>query len=153
MTKEVLIHMSGLQTLEEEQGQEEPLELITVGEYYLRNNTHYLLYDEIMEGFQEPTHNFIKVRPGKMEVRKKGVVDVQMIFEKDKKNLAFYKTPFGTMEMEIATTKVTMEETEELMEIRAEYALGINGNPVADCVMNLRVTPKGDRKGTVFFEK
>lgn len=55
--------------------------------------------------------------------------------------------------MEIATTKMAMEETEDLMEIRAEYALGINGNPVADCVMNLRVTPKGDRKSTVFFEK
>lgn len=153
MTKEVLIHMRGIQTLEEEQGQEEPMELITVGEYYLRNNTHYFLFDEMMEGFREPTHNMIKFRPGKMEVRKKGSVDVQMIFERDKKNLAFYKTPFGTMEMEIATTKVAMEETEEKMEIRAEYALGINGNPVADCVMQLRVTPKGDKRGTVFFEK
>ncbi|MBS6196434.1 MAG: DUF1934 domain-containing protein [Clostridiales bacterium] len=153
MTKEVLIHMSGMQTLLEEQREEDPLELITVGEYYFRNNTHYLMYDEMMEGFQDPVHNMIKIRSGKMEVRKKGLIDVQMIFEKDKKNLAFYKTPFGTMEMEIAATRVNLAETEKLMEIRAEYALGLNGSLVADCVMNLRVTPKGDKTGTVFFEK
>lgn len=150
MTKEVLIHMKGLQTLEGEQSQEEPLELITVGEYYFRNDTHYLLFEEMLEGFREPTHNMIKIRQGKMEVRKKGVVDVQMIFERSKKNLAFYKTPFGTMEMEIAT-KIAVAEEEDCLQIRAEYALGMNGNPVADCLMQVRVTPKGDKKGTVFF--
>lgn len=145
--------MKGIQTLEEEMGQEDALELITVGEYYFRNNTHFLLYDEMMEGFTEPTHNMVKIRPGKMEVRKKGLVNVQMIFERDKKNLAFYQTPYGIIEMEIAATKVALEETEECMDIRAEYALGMNGNPVADCVMQLRVTPKGDKKSTVFFEQ
>ena len=98
MTKEVLIHMKGLQNMPDMQGQEnEPLELITAGEYYFRNNTHYFLYDEMMEGFTEPTHNMIKIRPGLMEVRKRGVVNVHMIFEKDKKNVAFYKTPLGTL--------------------------------------------------------
>ena len=52
MTKEVLIHMKGLQSIKDMQEQgEEPLELITAGEYYFRNKTHYLLYDEVMDGF------------------------------------------------------------------------------------------------------
>ena len=38
--------MKGLQNMPDMQGQEnEPLELITAGEYYFRNNTHYFLYD------------------------------------------------------------------------------------------------------------
>ena len=69
MTKEVLIHMKGLQSIKDMQEQgEEPLELITAGEYYFRNKTHYLLYDEVMDGFTEPTHNMTKIRPGLMEV-------------------------------------------------------------------------------------
>ena len=147
MTKEVLIHMKGIQNMLYIQGQEnEPLELITAGEYYFRNNTHYFLYDEMMEGFTEPTHNMIKIRPGLMEVRKRGVVNVHMIFEKDKKNVAFYKTPLGTLEMDITATRVMMAETEQWLDIQAEYALGVNGNAVADCVMQIRVTPKGNKE-------
>ena len=152
MTKEVLIHMKGLQSINDMQEQGEgPLELITAGEYYYRNKTHYLLYDEVMDGFTEPTHNMIKIRPGLMEVRKRGVVNVNMIFEKDKKNVAFYKTPLGTLEMDITATRVMMAETEEWMEIQAEYALGMNGNAVADCVMQIRVTPKGNKEAARFF--
>ena len=152
MTKEVLIHMKGLQSIKDMQEQgEEPLELITAGEYYFRIKTHYLLYDEVMDGFTEPTHNMIKIRPGLMEVRKRGVVNVNMIFEKDKKNVAFYKTPLGTLEMDITATRVMMAETEEWMEIQAEYALGMNGNAVADCVMQIRVTPKGNKEAARFF--
>lgn len=60
MTKEVLIHMKGLQTLGGLEESEEPVEMMTVGEYYFRNGAHYLLYEENMEGFQEPTHNMIR---------------------------------------------------------------------------------------------
>ena len=144
MTKEVLIHIRGLHTPEGETG-EEPLELITTGEYYFRNNTHYLLYEEMMEGFTEPAHNMIKVRPGLMEVRKKGVVNVQMIFEKDKKNLAIYKTPFGRLEMEVAATRILLGESASSFEIHAEYALGMNGSPVTDCVMDIRAVPRDDK--------
>ena len=62
-----------------------------------------------------------------MEVRKKGVVNVQMIFEKDKKNLAIYKTPFGRLEMEVAATRILLGESASSFEIHAEYALGMNG--------------------------
>lgn len=150
MTKEVLIHMKSIQTIEGQQG-EEPLELITAGEYYYRNHTHFLLYDEMMEGFTEPTHNMVKIRPGLMEVRKRGVVNVHMIFEKDKKNIALYQTPLGTLEMEIAATRVMMAEAEQWLEIQAEYALGMNGSAVADCVMQIRVTPKGNKEAALFF--
>lgn len=149
MTKEVLIHIISRQSLRDSQGhrleQEEPIELITTGEYYYRNNTHYLLYEESIEGYQEPTHNMLKLRPGMMEVRKRGVINVQMIFEPDKKTAAYYRTPYGTMELEIAAWGVTLEKTKEGMKILANYSLGMNQNPAADCEMEIRITPKGER--------
>lgn len=151
MTKEVLIHIKSQQYIQGMPEDDEPIELITTGEYYFRNGTHYLLYEETMEGFTEPTHNMVKIRPGLMEVRKKGLVNVNMIFEKDKKNVSFYKTPMGTLQMEITPTRVCMEKREKSMEICAEYALGMNDSPVADCVMNIRVTEKGDKQRTTFF--
>ena len=129
MTKEVLIHLKGMQTTDDPHGSDEPLELITVGEYYYRNNTHYLLYEE---------------------VRKKGPVQTNMVFETEKQNMACYQTPYGPIQMDITTTGVNLGEEEELLEIKTEYVLGMNGQKVADCQMHIRVTPKGSKETTFF---
>ena len=50
-------------------GEQEPLEIVVPGQYYFRNGSHYLRYEEIMEDFAEPTVNYIKISPKGMEVR------------------------------------------------------------------------------------
>ena len=153
MTKEVLIHIKTQQILKdraEDEG-DDVIELMVGGEYYFRNGTHYLLYEETMEGFTESTQNFVKIRPDFMEVRKKGTVNVTMTFEKGRKNVTLYKTPFGMIEMEIDTRRVGLMEVGKCMDICAEYVLGMNGSPVADCKMQMHITAKGDMEGTTFF--
>ena len=55
MTKEVLLTIKGLQFTtdagEEENGSPEPMEVITAGNYYKKNGKHYIMYDEVMEGY------------------------------------------------------------------------------------------------------
>ena len=60
MDKEVLIHVRGLQTIDAD-GDQEPVEIVVPGEYYFRNGSHYLRYEEVMEDFAEPTINYIKI--------------------------------------------------------------------------------------------
>ena len=49
MTKDVLIIISGLHFgTEEENGEGEPVAIITPAVYYLKNDRHYVLYDEVM---------------------------------------------------------------------------------------------------------
>ena len=55
MTKDVLLRIQGLQFLQEENENPEPVEMITSGDYYKRNGKHYVLYDEEMEGFDGVT--------------------------------------------------------------------------------------------------
>ena len=45
MDKEVLIHVRGLQTMDAD-GEQEPLEIVVPGQYYFRNGSHYLRYEE-----------------------------------------------------------------------------------------------------------
>ena len=45
MTKDVLITISGIQTIDGEVN--DPIETVTPGEYYFRNGKHYILYDEV----------------------------------------------------------------------------------------------------------
>ncbi len=154
MTKEVLIHIKTQQILRDRAKDDngDVIELMVGGEYYFRNGMHYLVYDEVMEGFTESTQNFVKIRPDFMQVRKKGTVNVTMKFEKGKKNTTLYKTPFGMLEMEMDTKSVRMSETEKNIDICAEYVLGMNGSAVADCKMQMHITAKGNPEGTTFFQ-
>ncbi len=141
MLKHVLISVHGLQMSSEDAG--DTIELITSGEYYYRNDKHYLLYDEVTEGFQETTRNIIKAAPDYMEITKKGIVNVHMVFEKNKKNTTYYYTPYGSLEVGIDATRVDIFETEDSIRVEVDYALEINCEFVADCHIKIHVRPKG----------
>ena len=112
MEKDVLVTIKGLQTLENIDNPEE-VELVAKGDYYYRNGHHYIFFEEMTEGFPQPTKNTIKITDKSVEVKKKGVTNVQMIFEENKKNLTYYATPFGNLQMGIAATKIAVKEEEQ----------------------------------------
>lgn len=141
MTKEVIISILGLQDGPDTDG--EPIESITVGEYYFRNNKHYLLYEEVMEGESQTTKNRIKLEPGRMELTKTGVVNVYMIFEENVKNITHYYTPYGALTMGIDTKKIAVIEKEDEMNISVKYGLEMNQEFVADCDIRITVRSKG----------
>lgn len=142
MTKEVLVKIKGMQFLGMEDDPEEPIEMLTGGEYYLRNNAHYIKYEEIFEEIEGTTTNIIKIRPDVIEVRKRGVANVHMIFEKDKKNITYYDTPFGKIQLGIATTGIASCVEEDRLSASIAYTLDMNDSFVADCTLELVVQSK-----------
>lgn len=139
MTKDVLISIRGLQILVDEEGEQEPVEVLNTGQYYWKNNHHYIIYDEPEEGFDETTHNILKFSEKKLEVTKRGLMEVHMIFEENKKTISMYQTPFGMMDMGIATTRIAMNETPECILLEVDYALELNGSYVGDCNIQIQV--------------
>ena len=148
MEKEVLIHVRGLQMMAED-GEQEPIEIVVPGEYYFRNGSHYLRYEEIMDESAQPTVNYIKMSEKGMEVRKKGVVNVHMVFEQGKKNMTYYTTPYGTIEMGIAATNMNLEENDGSLDMKVDYALDMNQEHVADCYLAIKAQPKDCKDFTI----
>ena len=58
MEKEVLIHVKGLHMMDTPEG-DEPIEIVVPGEYYFRNGSHYLRYEEMLDEQGDPTVNYI----------------------------------------------------------------------------------------------
>ena len=142
MDKNVLIHIRGLQMMEPTDEQE-PIELVVPGQYYFKNGSHYLRYEELMdETSTEPTVNYIKISSKAVEVRQKGLVNVHMVFERGKKNMTYYSTPYGTVEMGIAATGVMIEESENGIDMKVDYALEMNEEYVADCYLTVSAQSK-----------
>lgn len=136
MNKNVLIHVRGLQMMDPGDDQE-PIEIVVPGQYYFRNGAHYLRYEEILDETSEPTVNYIKISPKGMEVRKQGLVNVHMVFEQGKKNMTYYTTPYGTLQMGISATGMELEEAEDEINMTVDYSLEMNEQHIADCCLSV----------------
>ena len=141
MEKEVLIHVKGLHMMDTLEG-DEPIEIVVPGEYYFRNGSHYLRYEEMLEDHGDPTVNYIKISPKGMEVRKKGQVNTHMVFEQGKRNMAFYTTSFGILEMGISATNLELKESDSRLDMKVNYSLDLNQEHVADCCLDIHAQGK-----------
>ena len=77
MTRDVLVRISGLQAVD---GDTNDVEIITTGDYFLKNGKHYVIYEEMMEGFGGNVQNTVKITPDMMDIRKKGAIGAHMTF-------------------------------------------------------------------------
>ena len=141
MNIDVLIHVRGLQMMETDDAQE-PIEIVVPGQYYFRNGSHYLRYEEMLDDTAETTVNYIKMSPNGVEVRKQGQVNVHMVFEEGKKNKTFYNTPYGTLQMGISATGLELKESEDGIQMKVDYALDMNEEHVADCYLTVQAQSK-----------
>ena len=130
MTKDVLITISGVQLTDGESGD---VEMITTGAYYQKNGKHYILYDEVLEGYEGVIRNTIKIQPDSMDIIKTGVTNVHMTFERNKKRLTCYATPMGEMMVGLNTRNISIDESENSLRVRVEYSLDINYQHVSEC--------------------
>ena len=145
MTKDVLLTISGLQS-DEFSGREddnEPLEVITPAAYYLKNNKHYIIYEEVVEGMPGSIKNKIRISgEDQLEILKSGLSGTHMVFEKDKIHMTPYETPYGELLLGIYTKDLKVEESDDRINIRINYELDINGDKVADSEIKMCVKAK-----------
>lgn len=141
MTKDVLVTIQGLHFEDDVIDEElEQIETICPGEYYFRNQGHFVLYEEIVEGFTDPIKTMIKLKNNELTLTKKGPVNVQMVFAEGKKTMTDYITPFGNVLMGIDTDRIEVEQTEDKMKIHIKYVLEANYQYVSDCQIHIEVS-------------
>ena len=77
-----------------------------------------------------------------MDLTKKGLVNVHMIFEENKKNMTNYATPYGNILIGIDARSVRLKEKEERIEVDVDYALEVNYEHFADCKIKMDIRAK-----------
>ena len=147
MTKEVLLTISGLHydALSGETDEDnEVIEVITPASYYLKNGKHYILYDEVVEGMLGSIKNTIKITgDSKLEMKKSGITNTNMVFEKEKINVTQYDTPYGEMMVGVYTKDMKVDVTEDNIDVSIAYALDVNSEKVADCNIVMSIKANG----------
>ena len=137
MKKDVLIRISGMQS--DLFRDADKVEIITSGSYYKKNNKHYLMYDEVGESRDEVTKNVARFDDEAFHISKSGYTNVNMSFEENKRNIANYITPYGSLLVGIDASKVDVVESEEDIQIDIAYSLDINYEHMADCKLHMDI--------------
>lgn len=145
MNKDVLISLRGLQ-FEQNEGEAEQIETITVGTYYEKNGKHYVLYEEVTEGFDEPTKNRMKFGEHFLELTRTGLINVHMVFEENRKNMTSYQTPYGNILIGIDTKQIHLEKEEDRIGVIVDYTLEVNYEMMADCQIVMEIRSKEKRE-------
>lgn len=138
MNRKVMLTISGLHSSAE--ADNGSVETQVRAEYFKRNDTHYLLYEEKEEGFEHISKNRIKFKDNLLELTRQGLLDTHMIFEENKKHTTHYHTPYGQMFLEIDTGKVQIEELDNYIRVIVEYTLGADGEYLSDSRIEIHIS-------------
>ena len=141
MTQEVLLTLQGLQFDQREEDADK-IEIVTVGDYYKKNGKHYVIYEEVTEGFTQPTKNRLKFSGDMLELSRNGLVNMHMVFQENRKNLTNYNTPFGQILIGIDTKKIQIEEQKDNIVVDVDYSLDINYEFLSDCHIKISICSK-----------
>ena len=136
MKKKVRLTLIGRQR--DEAGQENVTELSADAEYYERNGSQYILYEE--NGTDTGRiQSIIKLKDGLLELTRKGSVNTRMIFEEGREHVADYITPPGTLQLGIATSAVCSKRSGDCLEIHADYDLTNRGHILSHCHIFIKI--------------
>ena len=159
MTKDVLVSISGhhIDIMAEPEDQvkalesgQEAIEVVTPASYYCRGGKHYILYDEVMEGMPGTIKNRIKITgTDSVEIVKSGLSSSHMIFEKNRKNLTYYRTPYGQMLVGVNTRNMEVSVEDDRINVQVDYGLDVNHEPLADCKIRLDIVSKNSGEFSV----
>ncbi len=103
MIKDVLITVKGLQSFE---GEQEETEFVTNGKYEYTAEQSHISYEESEIIGMEGTKTEISVSGGAVEVNRSGSNNHTLVYEKGKKHIGYYSSPYGDFSMAVTASAV-----------------------------------------------
>ena len=135
MNKDVIVSINGLHNDDKEQ----PVEVVSKGRFYRRDGKTYVKYEQV-DVFDNVSKCMIIYSDNCIEVRRDGDEGrVHMLFEQGKNCLAAYDMPYGRMLMGTTTSKLSINESKDMIEIHIEYTLDVNYMYLSDCCVDIRI--------------
>jgi len=149
MVKEnVVLKISGktISSLPKQEG-EDKVEFTTLGEMKSRGNVTSISYDETPLSGMEGCTTSITITPGKLKMKRSGDLiqnETVMEFEEGKRYNGMYDTPYGNINMEILTSKVSLlKPVGDAKVCNIEYAISLKGLVEATKTLDIEIRPIG----------
>ncbi len=113
----------------------------SVGQYFEKGESRYLIYEEELEGFDKTVHNRIKYKPGYVELVKSGLISSRMVFEQGKTIMTSYSSPYGEIPMGVNTKSIFITEWQDMIRIEVEYSLEVDEKEMSKSKITIKIKP------------
>lgn len=124
MKKDVLIQITGLQTVD---GEEDRVELVTVGRYYRKGECYYISYQESEATGFAGSRTTVKVEPeNRVVLLRSGSTSSQLIVERGQRHQCCYGTGYGDLLIGISGESVESNLCDAGGDLSFRYAIDIN---------------------------
>lgn len=124
MDKQVVLTITGIQRID---GQDKTVELITWGRFFKEGGIYYIEYeDSVITGF-EGNKTLITIDGDKILLERSGTFKTHLFFEKGKKYVNCYDTPFGIHEMGVYPTSIELSMGQSQGKLDLKYQLDVGG--------------------------
>lgn len=120
------ITLSGRQTID---GEEDNFELTTAGKYVKQGEKYYISYEgSEITGYDKSTTT-LKIKENNVSMIRfgeDGAAASQMIFEPNRQYTGIYKTPYGSLNVDIYTNQMRVEVDDDGGEVELDYVIQLN---------------------------
>lgn len=91
----------------------EIMEFMTEGKHYIKNNAHYIVYEESEISGMKGCMTTLKLEEAKIKMKRYGEANSELMFEKGKRHVSDYITPYGNFKLTILTQILEWNINEE----------------------------------------
>jgi len=123
MKKKAIVSVVSRQISEDEKD----IEVVTPGEFYKKDDSYYVVYKETEISGMEGTTTTLKINPDSFTLIRMGTTTTKMEFEQDNEKLVLYNTPYGVMELKIATKDLKVNVNDQGGDVLINYNMTIGG--------------------------
>ena len=134
--KKVYVSITGMSNVE---GEKDKTELVTEGEYAVRNGKYLLRYNESLSDEGDGCTTIIKIDDGSVTMSRTGNINTQMIFENGKRHMSHYETPMGSITIGVSTDLLKTAVDEDGGEVEIKYILDINNSAQVENYLRLNI--------------
>ncbi|AIS53407.1 hypothetical protein TKV_c22790 [Thermoanaerobacter kivui] len=135
--KKAIISVKGTQR--NTQNESDTIELVTEGNFYIKGNAFYVVYEETELSGMNGTTTTLKITDDKVTLIRFGTNKSKMVFEKNKRYESDYYTPYGRIFLGILPTDLKVDMSEVGGEVTIKYALDFNNKTVSNNELYLKV--------------
>lgn len=112
---------------------------ILSGQYFFRNNCHYVMYEENFEGTDKIVKSRLKIKNGFMELNRKGGMDMTIHLEPGIIWPVQYQTPAGIISLDFEGKEIRVTGTENTIDAVAHYTMGQGDWKQNDCKITVKI--------------
>lgn len=117
---------------------DDAIELTTEGNFYEKNGSYFILYNESEEMGMADCSVMIKVTEDKVTVKRSGAFSSKMIYKPGETNEFIYNMPYGEMMIILHTKEIKKDLNDDGGELKISYTLTIQGEDNEN-ELNIRV--------------